>query len=122
MVFYESVHRVRDSLADMCEVFGNDRAAFVGRELTKMHEQCIQAALAQLLRQVDEGDIPCKGEFVIIVAGTAAEPKASYDVDLLLTELSAKLSAKDAASVAAKITGAKRNDLYARILKLRDDK
>ena len=122
MVFYESVHRVRDSLADMIEVFGNDRHAFVGRELTKMHEQCIQAPLADLLRQVDEGDIPCKGEFVIIVAGTTTNPESSYDVDFLLTELSARLSAKDAAKIAARLTSHPRNDLYARILHLKDRK
>ena len=122
LVYYESVHRVRDSLADMKEVFGGDRPAFIGRELTKMHEQCVQAPLADLLCQVDEGDIPSKGEFVIIVAGSTKEPESSYDVDLLLTELSASLSAKDAAKIAAKLTSHQRNDLYARILELRDRK
>ena len=122
MVFYESVHRVRDSLADMVEVLGAERAAFVGRELTKMHEQCIQAPLEDLLRQVDEGDIPSKGEFVIVVSGSDAAAESSMDVDRLLAELAAHLSAKDAARVAANITGAKRNDLYGRILELRDRK
>ena len=122
LVFYESVHRVRDSLADMCEVFGGDRFAFIGRELTKLHEQCLQAPLADLLRQLDEGDIPCKGEFVIIVAGTTTKPASTYDVDLLLTELSTVLSSKDAARIAAKLTPHQRNDLYARILELNDRK
>jgi len=120
LVFYESVHRVRDSLADMCEVFGSGRAAFIGRELTKLHEQCVQAPLAVLLQQLDEGDIPCKGEFVIIVAGATAVPESSYDTDLLLSELSNHLSAKDAARVAANITNTPRNDLYTRILQLKD--
>jgi 16S rRNA (cytidine1402-2'-O)-methyltransferase len=120
IVFYESVHRVRDSLADMTDVFGTERAAFVGRELTKMHEQCVQAPLADLLRQVDEGDIPSKGEFVVVVSGSDERQESPFEVDQLLTELSAHLSAKDAARVAANITGAKRNDLYGRILELRD--
>ena len=120
IVFFESVHRVRDSLADMVENFGASRAAFVGRELTKMHEQCVQAPLSDLLRQLDEGDIPSKGEFVIIVAGADAAPDTSFEVDVLLTELGAVLPPKDAARVAAKVSGSKPNDLYARILELRD--
>ena len=78
IVFFESVHRVRDSLADMVDNFGASRAAFIGRELTKMHEQCIQAPLADLLRQLDEGDIPSKGEFVIIVAGADDAPDSAF--------------------------------------------
>jgi 16S rRNA (cytidine1402-2'-O)-methyltransferase len=118
IVFYESVHRVRDSLADMVEIIGAERAAFIGRELTKMHEQCVQAPLADLLRQVDEGDIPSKGEFVIIVKGSDEQQESSFEVDQLLTELSVHLSAKDAAKIAAKITGGKRNELYERLLAL----
>ena len=122
MVFYESVHRIRDSLADMVDAFGSERAAFVGRELTKMHEQCIQAPLSELLRRLDEGDIPSKGEFVIIVSGTSEAAESSLEVDVLLVELSAVLAAKDAAKIAARVTGAKRNDLYDRILQLGDSK
>jgi 16S rRNA (cytidine1402-2'-O)-methyltransferase len=122
LVFFESVHRVRDTLADMLETFGAERAAFIGRELTKLHEQCVQAPLAQLLRQLDEGDIPCKGEFVIIVAGSDSEPESALDSDLLLTELAAQLSAKDAARIAAKVTGGKKNELYERLLALKDKK
>jgi 16S rRNA (cytidine1402-2'-O)-methyltransferase len=118
IVFYESVHRVRDSLADMVEIIGAERAAFIGRELTKMHEQCVQASLTELLRQVDEGDIPSKGEFVIIVKGSDEQQESSFEVDQLLTELSVHLSAKDAAKIAAKITGGKRNELYERLLAL----
>jgi len=116
IVFYESVHRVRESLADMVNVF----AAFVGRELTKMHEQCVQATLGDLLRQLDEGDIVSKGEFVVIVAGTNEESTSSFEIDLLLTELMAYLPPKDAVKIAAKVTGNKRNDLYERLLRLRD--
>jgi len=119
IVFFESVHRIRDSLADMVEVLGADRAAFVGRELTKMHEQCVQDSLANLLRQLDEGDIPSKGEFVVIVAGADDAPNTSLEVDVLLTELGAVLPPKDAARVAAKVSGDKPNELYQRLLALK---
>ena len=121
LVFFESVHRVRDCLEDMVATFGAERNAFVARELTKLHEQCIQAPLAGLLRQVDEGDIPSKGEFVIVVSGSSDAAPPRFDADALLGELAEHLSAKDAAKVAAKVTGEKRNDLYARLLELKAD-
>jgi len=118
MVFYESVHRIKDSLADMVDVFGADRPAFIGRELTKLHEQCVRAPLGELVDQVSDGTIPSKGEFVIIVCGQADRPPSSVDVDRLLAELVDVLPGKQAAAIAARITGARRNALYKRILEL----
>ena len=118
MVFYESVHRIKDSLADMMDVFGADRPAFIGRELTKLHEQCVRAPLGELVQQVSDGTIPSKGEFVIIVCGQADRPPSSVDVDRLLAELVDVLPGKQAAAIAARITGARRNALYKRILEL----
>ena len=121
MVIYESVHRIAACLADMVDIFGADRPAFIGRELTKMHEECVQESLGELQRRIDDGDIVSKGEFVIVVSGVAAAVAATIDSDRLLTELSGCLSAKDAARVAANITGEKKNALYERILELRAD-
>ena len=118
LVFYESVHRIADTLADMCRAFGEDRLAFVGRELTKMHEQCAQGSLAALSRRVDDGSIVGKGEFVIVVAGAEASADTSLDIDRLLRLLHEKLSARDAARIAAAVTGQKKNALYQRILEL----
>jgi 16S rRNA (cytidine1402-2'-O)-methyltransferase len=121
MVIYESVHRIAACLADMVDVFGADRPAFVGRELTKMHEECVQESLGELQRRIDAGDIRSKGEFVIVVSGAAAAAAATIDSDRLLAELSSCLSAKDAARIAANITGEKKNALYERILELKAD-
>ena len=121
MVIYESVHRIGACLADMVDIFGADRPAFIGRELTKMHEECVQESLGELRRRIDDGDIRSKGEFVIVVAGAAAADAATIDSDRLLAELSGCLSAKDAARIAANITGEKKNALYERILELKAD-
>ncbi len=121
IVLYESVHRIRASMADLVDEFGPSRKAFLGRELTKMHEQCVQATLSELLRQLDDGTIVAKGEFVIIVTGADEQPSSSLDVDRLLIELSEHLPGKEVAKIAAKVTGSKRNDLYRRILELRGD-
>jgi 16S rRNA (cytidine1402-2'-O)-methyltransferase len=118
MVFYESVHRIRDSLDDMIGVFGDDRQAFIGRELTKMYEQCISASLGGLLEQLESKAIAEKGEYVLAVAGTDVVAESSIDIDHLLVELADKLPGKEVAKVLARATGAKRNTLYQRLLEL----
>ena len=122
MVFYESVHRIADCLADMVEVFGVDRPAFIGREMTKMHEQCVRKSLASLQAMVADGSIVSKGEFVIVVAGANEQPGSSLDTDRLLLELADHLPAKDAAKIAARISGEKKNRLYDRLLQLKTGK
>lgn len=119
LVFYESVHRIADVLADLCDAFGIERPAFVGRELTKMHEQCVQDTLGSLRDKIADGSIVGKGEFVIVVAGSDAVAESSLEIDRLLRALAAELSAKDAARIAAQATGLKRNDLYKQLLSLR---
>ena len=119
IVLYESVHRISDCLADLEEIFGADRNAFIGRELTKLHEQCVQGPLGELKRQIDEGDIVSKGEFVIVVTGAERGDDSDIDVDRMLMLLSAHLSAKEVARITAELTGQKKNALYERILALK---
>jgi 16S rRNA (cytidine1402-2'-O)-methyltransferase len=119
LIIYDSVHRIEDCLADMVDAFGPDRRAFIGRELTKLHEQCVQESLGELRRQVDDQSIVRKGEFVIVVAGSSQEQESPLEVDRLLRALSAHLSAKDTAKVASEATGLKRNALYERLLELK---
>lgn len=118
VVFFESVHRIRDSLDAMCEVFGAERPAFIGRELSKLHEQSVHATLGGLLADIEEGVIPSKGEFVIVVSGAAAADEDSHEADALLLELMEIVPGKQAAEIAARLTGGKRNTLYQRMLEL----
>lgn len=120
MVFYESVHRIAECIADMVAIFGEDRQAFIGRELTKIHEQCVQEPLGELRRLIDDKSIVSKGEFVVVVAGSAEPEESPLEIDRLLRALSSHLSAKDAARVAAEATGEKRNALYERLLQLKE--
>jgi 16S rRNA (cytidine1402-2'-O)-methyltransferase len=116
MVFYESVHRMEDSVADMVDVFGGTRSVFLGREISKMHEQCISTTLGELSRQVMNNEITQKGELVIVVAGGDHVTSSSIDSDKLLSELAAILPKKEAARIVASATGEKRNALYQRLL------
>ena len=120
IVLYESVHRVRDCVADLADIFGDERDAFVGREMTKLHEQCVHATLGELREKLQNGGIPEKGEFVLVVAGAPATPASAIDVDRLLAELAERLPPKEVARIAASVTGLRRNDLYQRLLDLRN--
>jgi len=120
LVFYESVHRIREVLQDLVSVLGEERLAFVGRELTKLHEQCVQATLGCLGTQVDDGTIVGKGEFVIVVAGNDQVEESSIEVDRLLLELAEFMPGNEAAAITARVTGNKRNALYRRLLNLKD--
>jgi 16S rRNA (cytidine1402-2'-O)-methyltransferase len=119
MIMFESVHRIRDCLADLVAAFGASREAFIGRELTKIHEQCVHAPLGSLQDLLNAGDIVGKGEFVIVVAGAAESRGSAVDTDRLLELLAPHLSARDVARIAAKLTGEKKNALYERVLELR---
>lgn len=118
LLFFEAVHRIAATLADMADIFGADRQAFLGRELTKLHEECRRARLGDLLQQVNDGTIPCKGEFVVAIEGAANAEDSSLDVDRLLSELVQVVPAREAAAIAARVTGGRRNALYERILQL----
>ena len=122
MVFYESVHRIEGALAALSGTFGTDRIAFLGRELTKMHEQCVYGTLGEIHAQLLDGLITRKGEFVIVVGGSLETKASSLDLDSLLVELSGKLPDKEVAKAIARATGEKRNVLYQRLLELAQSK
>ncbi len=121
LVFYESVHRISDTLSDLAGIFGEHRRAFVGRELSKLHEQCVLATIGELRAQVESGRIREKGEFVIVVAGQAAEANESADVDRLISELAGELPDKRVAAIVSRLSGERKNRVYARLLELKKE-
>ena len=117
LVCYEAPHRVLACLQDMCRELGPDRPAVLARELTKMHETVFSGDLARLCEFVSSDANQQRGEIVILVEGAreqkdATEAEASRVLDILLRDL----SLKQAASLAAEITGAKKNQLYQQAL------
>jgi len=122
LVFYEAVHRISATIADMHDILGAGRDAFIGRELSKMHEQCVLAPLDSLVRQLADSTIPAKGEFVIVVAGApqSAEP-SRLDTDTLLRRLAPLMPPRQAAEIVAEASGERRNAVYQRLLELARD-
>ena len=119
MVLFESVHRIGTCLDDMANTLGRDRPAFLGRELSKLHEQCLSSTLGEIADGVRADEIPARGEFVIVVSGSASPPPESLEIDRLLRELADVLPAKQAAAIAARVSGEKRNALYQRLLDIK---
>jgi 16S rRNA (cytidine1402-2'-O)-methyltransferase len=124
LVFFESVHRIVATLEDMLSAFGASREAFIGRELTKRHEQCVAADLAGLAAMLADGRIPGKGEFVLVVGGREAVDTAEDDVRgvALLEALVAVMPGKQAVDIVAAVFGGSRRAWYQRMLDLKADK
>jgi len=113
LVFYEAANRMADTLADAMEVFGADRAAAVGRELTKLHETVYRGSLAEVRTALAADPGGGRGECTWALAGRGEEP-APDDAELarVVGILAAELPASQAASLAARITGAPRRAAY----------
>ena len=115
LLFYESGHRLAASLADMAEAFGA-RAAAIGRELTKLHEEIVRDDLVALAARADT--LITKGELVIGVAGapTAAPGAVRDDDEALVAEIrrrrSAGASVRDVADALARERGLNRRAVY----------
>lgn len=119
LVFYESSHRVLEALQDLVSVFGVARRAVLARELTKVHETLKAAPLGELLDWVESDENQRKGEFVLLLAGAGTDADAdAMDTDGLLQILLDELPLKQAAALAARISGEKKNLMYQRALDL----
>ena len=121
-IFYESVHRVADTINDLVDTHGGARKAFLGRELSKLHEQCVSADLQTIADWLADGRIPAKGEFVIVVEGApeTVSDEMMIDAVRLLEALAGALPGKQAVAIAAELSGQNRNELYRRMLELKD--
>lgn len=122
VVMFESPHRVNASVRDMLEVCGPERKLTVARELTKRFEQVHTMALGDAMTWFEADTHRAQGEFVLIIH-EADVVEAFADLDpqtvTLLEALLDSLSVRDAARVAAKVSGLPRDVLYARALAMR---
>ena len=114
LIFYESPHRIIDSLADMLAEFGAAREAMVARELTKKFETLRAGSLGVLADWIARAETPRQGEFVVLVHGAEARtvapalPEAARILKLLMAEL----PTRQAVDLAVGVTGLPRNTLY----------
>ena len=113
LIFYESSHRIADTLADMAQAFGGERPAVLARELTKLFETVLDGSLAELLAKVEADADQRKGEFVLLVQGAGEDADAKVTEGLrLYAKLKDHLPPSTAAKLAAELSGAPRKALY----------
>jgi 16S rRNA (cytidine1402-2'-O)-methyltransferase len=120
LVFYEAPHRITECVADLRAALGDGRRIVFARELTKLFETLHECSLADAESWLASNANRRKGEFVLILEG--ADRAADVDrgsAQRALEVLLAELPLKQAVQLAAKIAGAKKNELYKRALELK---
>jgi 16S rRNA (cytidine1402-2'-O)-methyltransferase len=123
LIFYESPHRILESLQEMTEIFGPEREAVLARELTKQFETVRSGTLTELSEWVNRDPHQQLGEFVILIHGVPRAEREAVDEDAerVLKILLEELPVSQATALAAKITGLKKNRLYEYALTLKGD-
>lgn len=120
LVFYEAPHRVLETVADLAATLGGARRLVIARELTKLFETIHACDLGEAHAWLESDPNRVKGEFVLIVEGAPPHDEAALtDAKRTLEVLLEELPLKQAAALAARITGARKNELYQLALELR---
>ncbi len=120
--YYESTHRICDSLCDCEEVLGGDRYIVLAREITKTFETVIAGTVKQVREKLEQDLNQRKGEFVVLVEGKREEIDQSVDdqAKKMLLRLLQELPVKKAAAVVADLSGYRKKTLYDLALTLKD--
>ncbi|WP_264874778.1 16S rRNA (cytidine(1402)-2'-O)-methyltransferase [Vibrio agarivorans] len=113
-IFYESPHRILDSLDDMLAILGPEREVAIARELTKTFETIRNMPLGELVEWVRSDENQQRGEMVLLVHGYREEASDTIpdEVTRMLTILVKELPLKKAAALCAEIYNLKKNALY----------
>ena len=122
LAFYETPHRIEESLVDMAATLGDDRPATLARELTKTFETIRHATLGELAAWVAADPNQRRGEFVVLIEGAQEKGDEGLDEETqrIATLLAEELSVKQASALAAKISGEKKNAIYKYLLDRQD--
>lgn len=120
LVFYESSHRIMNSVQDMLDIFGCDREAVLARELTKMYETVLGSTLGDIVKYLQADPNQSRGEFVLVAKGIEKNTEVNEieKADGLLQLLLKEMPLKSASQVASKYLGLSKNEVYQRALLL----
>jgi 16S rRNA (cytidine1402-2'-O)-methyltransferase len=120
VVYYESSHRIADMLDDVVATLGAERRVVILRELTKLFESIYRGTAGELVTQLATDTNMSRGEFVVVIAGNVPtddqEQLSALRADGILAVLLEELPVKQAAAIAARLTGLPKNQLYKQAL------
>jgi len=122
LVLYEAPHRIVECVEALMAAFEPTRQVVFARELSKLFEEVHRCPLSEALAWVKADQHRERGEFVVLVEGAVAAPDAEdAEAERVLQILLSECSVKQAASLAAQITGRKKNALYERALQIKGE-
>ena len=117
MVFYEAPHKLKTTLADLCELFGGDRRIALCRELTKIHEEVIRLTLAEAVEYYNINEP--KGEFVLVLEGSSEDAEDGITIEQAMEQVMKLIDMgekpTEACKAVAKETGFRKSELYAKL-------
>ncbi len=121
MIFHEAPHKLKNTLADLCDTFGGTRRIALCRELTKLNEEILRMTLSEAVSYYEENQP--RGEYVLVLeggtSGTCAD--APFWAEMAVPEhvaryISEGMSKKDAIKAAARDRGVPKNEVYQQVL------
>lgn len=119
MIFYEAPHKLRNTIDDFCDTFGEERRIVLAREITKIHEEHLRFTLGEAKEYYKEKDI--KGEFVIIVEGKKIEEADKISDETIETLMERYIEKgfdkKEAMKLVAKDKRITKSEVYKYLLK-----
>lgn len=122
VVFYESTHRIYDSVKDIQAVYGEEANLVLAREVTKTFETFLTGTPSEILARFDDDANQLRGEFVVMLNFTQESgDESEQEMKRVLSILLEDLPVKQAAAIAAKLTGEKKNHLYKLALEMQQD-
>ena len=116
LIFYESVHRIVNTIESMKEIFGENRNAVLCKEITKLYESFLGSNLLEISNYLSTNPDRLKGEFTIIVQGKRNTSIDYEKIDFILSLLTLELSLKSSIKICAKITGYSKKIIYTHAL------
>lgn len=119
LVLYEAPHRVEACIADLLDILGGERELLIARELTKRFEQVHVCPLAEAAGWLASDANHRRGEFVLVIPAPGETEPDAVEGERVLQILLEELPVKQAARLAARITGGRRNALYDLALRLK---
>lgn len=118
MIFFETARRLKESLSDMLQVFG-DRYCCICREMTKVFEEFFRAQISEAIKYFSENKL--QGEFVIIVSGNVTNTEIDNEIiSIALHELLQKFSLKEAVQFISNQYGISKHFVYKKALEIKE--
>ena len=118
LIFYESPHRILNTLEDLESVMG-DRRVVVARELTKTFETFLCASVSDVIQEMKADSNQQRGEMVLLVHGAEKSAKTELaDMDVMIKASLKYLGVKQTSSLLSDITGVRKKEIYQRALEL----